>query len=740
VEFDSHVIFIFLSYASKREASQHPSYYFRSMAMGLSGKTQSILLCSAAALSLAWTIPAGAQERLERGATRLDRIVKGTGEEKVAVDTPQAVTVVEQDDLDEAQPTTIGDTFRQVPGATTSGSERVLGESINIRGVGAGESQADEGRIILSVDGAEKNYQQYRLGGFFSEPELYKRIEILRGPGSSTLYGSGALAGTVLFTTKDASDFLEDGETAAIRLKSSYESNAEGFFGSAIAAWRPNENAELLIAGNYRRGDDYKTGNGSIIDADFLSLSGLVKGTFYFGENNEQSLRASYQKWYTDAENQQYAQTVNSAGFGRVDRTVTDETYILAYENPASGNDWVDFKAQVSYSETLNQERNATTFFFGPGPGIQFFPDADFSYATWQAKAQNTFKSEGQNWENYFTIGGQYIHMDRSLARRNTGAQPEGTDEKIAFFAQNEFIYDDRLTIIPGVRIDYREMTPDQSVVAGFAGGAQSTDDFAFSPKLAVLYKFNETFSVFGSYAHTERFPTLDEVYDYRTGAVPGLGLKKERSDNFEIGFGISQYDVFTDGDAFQIKTTAFNNDIKDYIFRSPVASSRGPGPGSAFVNIGDVRLYGVEVEAVYSSNNWYASAGLSIIRGEDSNNSISSSGKLNTVPPDELFANLGYRLPDYGVSFGWSSRFVASQNEVFGTPVGRLSRSRRPSAGFATHGIFLNWVPPEGRFKGLEVRASIENLFDKQYKEFLANDPGKGRTFKVSVVKKFGL
>lgn len=714
--------------------------------MGAPTYFRAALMCSVSISVLLASSAVRAQDPSTDGATRLQNIVIGAGQAKIAIDTPQAVTAIDQNDIDQAQPTTAGDLFEQVPGATTSGSQRVLGESFNIRGVGAGEDQADEGRFIISVDGVDKNYQQYRLGGFFSDPELYKRIEILRGPASSTLYGSGALAGSVLFVTKDASDFLEDGDTWAVRAKTTYNTNGNGFLGSGIGAWRPTENAEFLIAGNFRRAQDYEDGSGNEIDADFESFSGLAKGTFYFGDNNEQSIRASYQRWETEAENQQYAQTVNSAGFGRVDRDTTDETWILAYANPASGNDWIDFEAQISYSDTTNEERNATTFFFGPGPGVQFFPDADFRYRTLQAKAQNTMRFEGDDWENFLTVGVQYIGLERELELRNTGAQPEGRDEKYSIFAQSEFTWDEKLTVIPGVRIDHRRLEPDASVVAGFPGGASTITDTAFSPKIAALYRFNDTFSLFGSYAHTQRLPTLDEAFDYRTGLIPGNDLDKEKSNNFELGFAVATQDILTDGDVFQVKTTAFHNAIDDYIFRSPVAQTASPGagrptagPGTAFVNIGDVRFYGVEIEAAYDSDNWFASFGASIIRGDDRDNSISDSGHLNTVPPDELFATVGYKLPDYGISLGWKSRFVDSQGDVFGNTVGRLSQSRRPSSGFATHGAFFNWIPEDDRFRGLEFRASVDNLFDKQYQEFLSNDPGPGRTFKFSLVKTFG-
>lgn len=660
---------------------------------------------------------------------RLLRIVKGAGQDKVATDTPQAVTVLNQEDIENAAATTVGDTFDYIPGVTTSGSERVLGESFNIRGVGAGEDQADEGRFIISVDGVDKNYQQYRMGGFFSDPELYKRVEVLRGPASSTLYGSGALAGTVLFETKDASDFLQEGQTWAVRMKGIYGSNADEGLGSTTIAWRPMDSAELLLTGNIRQGEDYSTGDGTVVDADFESFSGLAKGTFYLGDDNEKELRISYQKWQSDAVNQQYAQTVDSSGFGRVDRQVIDEQFLVSWEDPFSDNDLWDLKAQLSYSNTQNQERNATFFNFG-GRSFQFFADADFAYKTLQGKVENTSYFSGENWENYLTYGVQYTNLDRELALRSTGAQPEGTDTKTAVFVQSEFTFGDNLTLIPGLRIDHRALTPSETVVSGF-GSASSISETALSPKFAALYELNENWSVFGSYAHTERLATLDEVFDYRTGLVPGTDLTKEKSDNFEIGFGYSNSGLWSEDDSFQFKATAFYNSIHDYITRNPNTSSSSR-TGAAYINIDQVELYGVEAEFSYDRENWFVSGGGSIIRGVDTNNFFSSSGHLNTVPPDELFFTVGGKIVDEGISYGLKTRIISSQDKV-------VTGGRSASEAVTLNDIYFNWVPEKNGYNGIEFRASIENVFDVQYQEYLSNDPGAGQNFKFTLVKEFG-
>lgn len=191
--------------------------------MGLVARNVSILLGGATIMLVAGTHPGGAQETTEaerqgRG-TLLQRLVVGAGAEKVAIDTPQSVTVIEQEDIDQEQATTAGDVLKRIPGVNTSGSDRVFGQTFNIRGIGAPEAANEEGRIIVNVDGASKFYEQYRMGGFFSDPELYKKVEVLRGPASSTLYGSGALGGVINFVTKDAGDFIADGQTGALRLK-----------------------------------------------------------------------------------------------------------------------------------------------------------------------------------------------------------------------------------------------------------------------------------------------------------------------------------------------------------------------------------------------------------------------------------------------------------------------------------------------------------------------------------------
>ena len=58
----------------------------------------------------------------------------------------------------------------------------------------------------------------------------------------------------------------------------------------------------------------------------------------------------------------------------------------------------------------------------------------------------------------------------------------------------------------------------------------------------------------------------------------------------------------------------------------------------------------------------------------------------------------------------------------------------------FNTHDVYINWRPDmESQFAGWEASFRVENVFDTRYRDFLSNDNGKGRTFKVSLAKQFG-
>lgn len=398
-------------------------------------------------------------------------------------------------------------------------------------------------------------------------------------------------------------------------------------------------------------------------------------------------------------------------------RKVDDVTAVVGYQNDFGGSKLFDLEAQASYANSKVEQRETTLL-----PGVVY---SEFSYQTWQGRIQNTSRFDwGEDWTGFLFVGAQAYRQERrnprTTATGNTvpgaATHPEGDMDKYGLFAQAELLWSDKLTIIPGVRMDWTRLEPGAGVTT-----TAKVEDSAASPKLAVLYAFNDNFSVFGSVARTVRMPVLDEIYS-RTSATASnfsLNLEPEESDNFEGGFTLSFHDVLLQGDAVRAKVTAFRNNVDNLI-------TRGTANSAYFVNVGKSRFDGVEVEAEYASRNFFARAGLSVIEGENR----LTGRPLNTIPADELDVTLGYRFADLDLSAGWRGEFAADQEDI--GPTGRRT------GGYGVHNLFLTWTPQDGALNGLEVRAAVDNLFDRQFRRHLSSLDAEGRTFKLTLARTF--
>ncbi len=657
----------------------------------------------------------------------LDRMVISAGTEKVAIDTPQAVSTLDQDDIDQVQATTMGDLLEGMPGVNVQGGVGQLGQGFNIRGMGTTIGDSDN-RILLTVDGVTKFYEQYRMGALFTEPELYKRIEVLRGPASSTLYGAGALAGVVNFTTKDASDFLNEGDPLAVRLKAATETNAQAHTLSGIVAVQPAEGVELLGSYNYRRTDDYKSGNGDTVAASAtLSDSWLVKGRVAIGGNKKHAVWASYQDWISDAP-QVYDQISAATGAALMRRRVHDKTAVLGYVNDFDGSKIFNVEAQVAYS--LSKVHQTETTFLGP------LAYSDFSYESWQAKVQNTSEfAMGGDWTTFLILGGQWSKQERRNPRvaldgtvtPGAGTHPEGDMSRYGLFGQLEIIWSDKLTIMPGVRVDWTDLTPGDTVV----GGTTRTDkvkDSGVSPKLAALYNFTPWFGLFGSVARTVRMPNVDEIFTRSATRPNNPDLKPEKSDNVEVGFTFSFDDMLGKGDRFRAKTTLFQNDVKDLIVNVTAAAGT-----PYFQNVNRSRFKGLEVEAEYALGGFFACVNASFINGKNR----LTGDYLNTIPANDYRLTLGYADAASGLSGGWTGEFAERQDNVT-TGAFSSAGSGLPTPGYTVYNLFFAFKPQSGAAKGFEFRIAMDNVFDKQYRRHLSSLAAEGQSFKFTVANIF--
>lgn len=281
----------------------------------------------------------------------------------------------------------------------------------------------------------------------------------------------------------------------------------------------------------------------------------------------------------------------------------------------------------------------------------------------------------------------------------------------------------DRLTIISGVRADFGTLSPS---AAATAAGAVAQTDTAVSPKLAVMYKLNEAWGVFGSVARTQRMPTLDELFSSEAAGTlpartPSLTLEKESADTIELGFTYQRTGLFGADDTLQVKATAFHNDLTNLIATTPRVVGGDAVP--YFSNITAAAIWGAEVEASYDAERWFGQLAYSNVRSKNRATGLT----LPDTPAENVVLTLGAKLPQQNLTIGWRGAYHDKITTSSVTTSG---------AAYHTHDLFVTWKPQDGALVGLEVNLSVENLFDATYRNNLAQDNAIGRNAKLSISK----
>ncbi|MEJ6392162.1 TonB-dependent receptor [Gymnodinialimonas sp. 2305UL16-5] len=672
-----------------------------------------------AAVLAAMANPVHAQET----TTPLGRIVFGWGTDQVALDTPQAVTVIDQEEIEQQQATTVGEFFDGVPSVQGIGSERVLGGTFNIRGWGEVPA-GDEGRVVVLQDGATQYYEQYRIGSFFSDPNLFCNIEVLRGPASATLYGSAAIGGVIRFETCDVDDVLADGQTSQFRFSLGGETNGAGGNVSLRYATRLSENVDVFANLNYRRADDYVDGDGDEISGSaFDAISGVISTTYHF--SSTRSLRLIYESWSSDLDDTEYEQTGSGGFFGEVDRRTHDQTVSAIYNSAES---FGDLEMTLAYSDTEIRQENAT------GTGSILFEDSDYGYRTLSLDARVTTDGSLGNIATTTIYGATISQQVRTAETDVTGPvsfHPEGTSTRLALFGQTELDFGNGFTLIPGMRVELalNDPAPDNPA-SPLDDGNSSTEIVSFSPKLAFTYDISDEWGVFGSIAQTQRAPNLDELYSFSLPApnrgVPGGrqaagDLDPETAYSAELGFTYSRGGLLNDNDAFDARVTAYYSYVEDLI-------QTGPPGGFEHVNVDEAEIYGLELEAAYVGEQFYANLAVSIIEGRN----LTEDEIWTQLPQDNLHLTIGHRNDVTGFGVGWTVNAYADLDYEGA----QGSRAQNDFGGYATHDVFASYAPQSGALEGLEFRVGADNIFDRDYRNALDQEDGRGLTGRFTIAR----
>ena len=584
----------------------------------------------------------------------------GARDERGLLETPNSVSTVDQEEIERRQASTYEELIGDIPGVTIGGGPRGISQEPNIRGF------TDE-QIVLRVDGARQNFNLAHRGRFFTDPEVLKRVEVVRG-GNSTLFGSGALGGVIILDTKDADDILDPDETWALRLKGGYNSQGNEFVAATTLAARADD-FDILAFFSYRpMFDDLNDGRGNtILNSEIDSMNGLFKLGWEPGDHRFEFSIQHYRDEGLTPPNANATSTPTTVVNRRLDFT----TARLEWDWNPEESTLIDVNALIYFNiADVTEDR--------PSDGRS------------DATKYTTFGFELVN-RSEFELGvpiqlsyGIEVYQDNQDAERNGGPRlqaPNATARYYAGFAQADVKVMETVTVTPGIRFDYFDVDPD--------GNFASLSDGQVSPKVAVQWRPVDPLQFWLSASRSFRAPSLTELYNDGTHfSTPGFGLgpgtvftgnnifiptpdlKPERATSFEIGTRFEKRDVFSDGDKLSASGNAYSARVDDYVdtvvtFIDFSTATFNPFTGTLSVNGStrnrniDAHLWGFEAELNYDSGYWFAGVGLTIPRGQARNG-----GSLGSISQDRLVLSGGFRPID-DVEVGGRATLLAGRNDA---------------------------------------------------------------------------
>jgi hemoglobin/transferrin/lactoferrin receptor protein len=646
-------------------------------------------------------------------------VVTATKTSEAAIEALSGSSAVTKEQLDQQfQADRPSQILRTVPGVTTAESARDTAQAVNIRGL------QDFGRVNVLIEGARQNFQRsghIANGVYYLEPEMLKSIDITRGP-TSVIYGSGAIGGVVAFGLLDADDILLGNEVAAARTRLRYASNGPGYLLSETAAAKAG-NFDILGQFNSRWNGDYKDGAGNeIADSGDTTKSGFVKTRWRPSAGSQFTVTAlDFQSEFIDRP--------SATSSTRRDSDLHYEQYTLGYTYARPDTPLLDFSAKVYKNRTQLDQRVLFAPFEPVGSrrgfdvdtqGFDVFNTSRFTFGN--AKLALTYGSDA--------FRDAVATFDQAPLGNADDLTPSGRRQVAGAFVQSRLTLFDTVDFISALRYDTYELD----------GGPANThlEDQRVSPKFTLGWTPIKGITPFVTYAEGFRAPAITETLisglhppaPFPFPLIPNPNLRPEVAHNWEGGINFKFDNVLTEKGTLRAKVVVFSNKVDDYI-------DAVQGPNSTFgiqfqyQNIATAKLEGVEFEAMYDAKKWFLGIGAHRIRGT---NEETGEGLL-TVPADQITLTAGLRAFDEKLIAGTRVRFVAEQTRLPAPPPGQPA-AILPSDGYAVVDLFGQYQFDER----MTLNLNIDNLFDKNYRQFLDQSNSPGFNARVGLTVRVGV
>lgn len=659
--------------------------------------------------------------------------VTATRSAKPLEEVAATVSVITDADKEKTLATDIRDLVRYEPGVSVrsspsrftlagSGTGRDGNAGFTIRGIGGNQvlMQADGIRLPLAFSFGAINFGR----GDYLDLDLYKTVEIVRGP-ASALYGSDGLAGAVSFLSKDPADFVSKSGDTYAALKTGYASANTGRMVSATLAGMQGDFSVMLV-GATRRGSE--TGNKARNDAlnssrtkpnpqSTDSQSGLFKlvwqpNAAHRFKVTAETLDNGIKTDGLTARSVPPLAATSTIDF-QADDTFERNRVSLGHEYQGRANSvfekasWLVYEQKSKSRELGFEDRNAAA---------DRVRDSRYDETTQGVSAQASGKWVAGSVLHQFVYGADFSVTEVSGIQ--DGVTPAfgetfplkrfpDTDYKlVGAFLLDDILLRENFSVTPGLRFDSFKLEPRHGDPLFPDTRPATLSDSAITPRVGAVWKFTPSLAAFVQYARGFRAPTPVQVNNGFTNAlsfyqsIANPDLKPESSETVEIGVRGSTRN-------WSFDVVAFDGRYKDFIFQAQVGGNFAPGNPAIFqyVNLSKVRISGLEAKGKASLGGGLSAMGsFAYAKGDDE----TVKQPLDTIDPAKLVLGLEYARATWDVQLVGTAVRAKDRLPPSASPPTQLFAS--PSYRIAD--LFAYWKP----VKNVTVNFAAFNMGDKTY------------------------
>lgn len=644
-------------------------------------------------------------------------VVSGSRFEQKLEDVTGSVTVITEQDIERQLAVDLQTMFKYDPSISSTGSGAGA-QTLTVRGVGGN-------RVVFIKDGRRTNDGYAGGGGYLVGRNYFdvagvKQVEVAKGAASS-LYGSDALGGIVVITTKDPSDYLVD-QQSLVKVALGYQGQSNQVAADITAA---KDLGDFAISAVYSHRDSEEVQNyvEDLPGYDARSDALLLKV--------EQKLDEKRTLKYTLDYFNQTTEQVITPSIQETEDEDTNISFALDYDSDMATAILDKWYGQLSYSRYEQQSDQISA----AGNYIDY-NDYGFEQDILGLKAVFSKEVKVVNTEHEFVYGVDIDLYDTTRPRLKTRVLNDGTvdftNEKqkafpgadtslVGVYMQDSIKFNETdWSLVAGIRYDYYALEAKKDALYADIELDDITES-AFSPKLGVIYQVDDNLSWYGQYVRGFKIPPHDQAYQSHGvepfyQILPNADLDPESSDSFEIGLRYASSDISVNLSTFY---AAYDDFIETTI--AGVEPTYIPNVNKTFYqyqNISETQISGVEAGiAMYVTDDILLEANVAYVDGEnkDSDQPLTSISPLNgSILVSTEFGNVNWTA-------AW--RLAKAQSDVVLDTNGNKTTQGN---GYGVVDLYANY-----QWQAWQMNVGLLNLLDKEYVPFeLIAGQSKGTDF----------